>query len=87
MSSEDASRIVGDLDRLAAEFASEIAGLTTDLEIRAAQARFVGKKGRVSELMKALGRLPPADRPAVGEAATARWTTARWRWIWRAPPT
>jgi phenylalanyl-tRNA synthetase alpha chain len=69
MPSEDASRIIGDLERLAAELAVEVAGLSTEQEIRAAQARYVGKKGRVSELMKALGRLPSADRPSVGEAA------------------
>ncbi len=69
MPSEDASRIVADLDRLAAEFGGEIAGLAAEQEIRAAQARYVGKKGKVSELMKSLGRLPPEDRPAVGEAA------------------
>ena len=69
MPSEDASRIIADLDRLAAEFGGEIAGLAAEQEIRVAQARYVGKKGKVSELMKALGRLPAEDRPAVGEAA------------------
>jgi phenylalanyl-tRNA synthetase alpha chain len=69
MPSEDASRIIGELERLAGEFAAEIAGLASEQEIRAAQARYVGKKGRVSELMKVLGRLPPEDRPSVGEAA------------------
>jgi phenylalanyl-tRNA synthetase alpha chain len=69
MPSEGAAAIVADLDRLAGEFAGEIGGLATEQEIRAAQARYLGKKGRVSELMKALGRLPAEDRPVVGEAA------------------
>ncbi len=69
MPSEAAAGIVADLDRLASQFASEIGGLATEQEIRAAQARYLGKKGLVSELMKALGRLPGEDRPAVGEAA------------------
>jgi phenylalanyl-tRNA synthetase alpha chain len=69
MPSEGAAAIIADLDRLAAEFAAEITGLATEQEIRAAQARYLGKKGRLSELMKALGRLPAEDRPAVGEAA------------------
>jgi phenylalanyl-tRNA synthetase alpha chain len=69
MPSEDASRIIADLDRLAGELTSEIAGLATEQEIRAAQARYVGKKGKVSELMKVLGRLPAEERPSVGEAA------------------
>ena len=61
--------LIGDLDRLAGAFADEIGALATEQEIRLAQARYLGKKGRVSELMKALGRLPPEERPAVGEAA------------------
>ncbi|MDB4979922.1 MAG: phenylalanyl-tRNA synthetase, alpha subunit, partial [Myxococcales bacterium] len=69
MASEAAAGIITDLDRLASQFASEIGGLATEQEIRAAQARYLGKKGLVSELMKALGRLPGEDRPAVGEAA------------------
>jgi phenylalanyl-tRNA synthetase alpha chain len=69
MPSEGAARIIADLDRLSAEFSVEIDGLATEQEIRAAQARYLGKKGKASELMKTLGRLPPEDRPAVGEAA------------------
>jgi phenylalanyl-tRNA synthetase alpha chain len=69
MPSEGVSAIIADLDRLAGEFASEIGALATEQEIRVAQARYLGKKGRVSELMKTLGRLPPEERPAVGEAA------------------
>jgi phenylalanyl-tRNA synthetase alpha chain len=69
MPSEGASRIVADLERLSAEFAAEIEGLASEQEIRAVQARYLGKKGKASELMKTLGRLPPEDRPVVGEAA------------------
>ncbi|HVR63432.1 MAG TPA: phenylalanine--tRNA ligase subunit alpha [Polyangia bacterium] len=61
--------MIADLDGLGAAFAHEIDGLATEQEIRAAQARYLGKKGKASELMKALGRLPAEDRPAVGEAA------------------
>jgi len=69
VSSADTSKLIAELDRLAAEFAGEIGGLATEEEIRLAQARYLGKKGKVSDLMKALGKLPPAERPAVGEAA------------------
>jgi len=69
MSSAETSTLIGELDRLAAEFAGEIGALATEEEIRVAQARYLGKKGKVSELMKALGKLPPGERPAVGEAA------------------
>jgi phenylalanyl-tRNA synthetase alpha chain len=69
MPSAGAAAIIADLDRLAAELVAELAGLATEQEIRAAQARYLGKKGRLGEPMKALGRLPAEDRPAVGEAA------------------
>jgi len=69
MPSPGAQQIIDELDRLAAALAEEIRPLATEQEIRAAQARYLGKKGRASELMKALGRLPPEERPAVGEAA------------------
>jgi phenylalanyl-tRNA synthetase alpha chain len=61
--------LVAELDRLAAEFGAEIGGLHTEQEIRLAQARYLGKKGKLAEPMKMLGRLPPEARPAVGEAA------------------
>jgi phenylalanyl-tRNA synthetase alpha chain len=69
LSTTETADLVAELDRLAGAFASEIAALATEQEIRLAQARYLGKKGKVSDLMKALGRLPPAARPVVGEAA------------------
>jgi phenylalanyl-tRNA synthetase alpha chain len=69
MPSPGAQEIIDELDRLPAALNDEIRPLTTEQEIRAAQARYLGKKGRASELMKALGRLPADERPVVGEAA------------------
>jgi phenylalanyl-tRNA synthetase alpha chain len=64
-----AQDLVRSFEALAAEFSTEVAGLSTDEEIRLAQSRYLGKKGRATELMKLLGRIPTADRPAVGVAA------------------
>ncbi len=64
-----AAALVEELRRLGGEFAGEIAALSTEQEIRLAQARYLGRKGRVTDLMKALGKIPPAERPLVGEAA------------------
>ena len=69
MPSAETSQLVAEIERLGQEFAAEIAGLATEQEIRLAQARYLGKKGKLAEPMKALGRLPASDRPAVGEAA------------------
>jgi phenylalanyl-tRNA synthetase alpha chain len=59
--------LVTQLEQLEKQFADVIGPLTDEQAIRAAQAQFLGKKGLVSQLMKELGRLPPADRPVVGE--------------------
>ena len=64
---------VDDLSRellsLEEAFRKETSQLKGEPELRAAQARYLGKKGRVSELMKKLGGLPAPDRPKVGEVA------------------
>jgi phenylalanyl-tRNA synthetase alpha chain len=64
-----ADKVIEDLVRLSEEFGGEIGALASEQEIRLAQARYLGRKGRVTELMKALGRIPAEDRPRVGEAA------------------
>ena len=61
--------LVRSFDSLSAEFSAEIAGLRTEEELRLAQARYLGKKGKATELMKLLGRIPAAERPMVGAAA------------------
>src|SRR5260221_316038 len=63
------SELISNLEKLGDEFQSVIAPLADEQAIRAAQAQFLGKKGKVSELMKELGKLPPGERPAVGAAA------------------
>jgi phenylalanyl-tRNA synthetase alpha chain len=69
VSSAETDQLVTALADLTGAFAAEVATATTEEDIRLAQARYLGKKGKVSELMKALGRLAPGERPAVGEAA------------------
>jgi phenylalanyl-tRNA synthetase alpha chain len=67
--SSQAGDLIAELRRLAEEFLSEIAGLQAEQDIRLAQARYLGRKGRLTEVMKALGRIPNEERPKVGEAA------------------
>jgi phenylalanyl-tRNA synthetase alpha chain len=64
-----AGDLTAELRRLAEEFLAEIAGLHAEQDIRLAQARYLGRKGRLTEVMKALGRIPVEERPKVGEAA------------------
>ncbi|MEO8703030.1 MAG: phenylalanine--tRNA ligase subunit alpha, partial [Kofleriaceae bacterium] len=63
-----AQELIANLDRLRDEFASVIETLADEQSIRAAQAQFLGKKGKVTEAMKALAGLPAGDRPTVGSA-------------------
>ena len=63
-----ASDLIANLDKLGDEFLAVIQPLSDEQAIRAAQAQFLGKKGKVSEVMKELSKLPPADRPLVGAA-------------------
>jgi len=58
--------LIANLERLGHEFLAAIPPLADEQAIRATHAQFVGKKGKVSELMKELGRLPATDRPLVG---------------------
>src|SRR5678815_1834635 len=64
-----ADDLIANLERLGDEFDAAIAPLGDEQTLRAAQAGFLGKKGKLSEVMKELGRLPAGDRPAVGAAA------------------
>jgi phenylalanyl-tRNA synthetase alpha chain len=64
-----AQDLVRSFEALAAEFSREVAELSAEEEIRLAQSRYLGRKGRATELMKLLGRIPQVARPAVGVAA------------------
>lgn len=61
--------LIAKLEQLGDEFLAMIQPLADEQSIRAAQAQFLGKKGKVSELMKELGKLPGNERPQVGAAA------------------
>ncbi|HXN15401.1 MAG TPA: phenylalanine--tRNA ligase subunit alpha [Usitatibacter sp.] len=57
-----------DLQQIVAE-AARVIGATANLaDLEQAKARFLGKSGSLTELLKALGKLPPAERPAAGAA-------------------
>jgi phenylalanyl-tRNA synthetase alpha chain len=64
----DKAHLIDRLHGLRDEFLAAIQPLADEQAIRAAQAQYLGKKGKVSELMKELGKLPNGDRPAVGAA-------------------
>jgi phenylalanyl-tRNA synthetase alpha chain len=58
--------LVKQLEALGAEFGRDASACTSEQDIRALQARFLGKKGSVSQLMKQMGALPPDQRRELG---------------------
>lgn len=65
MSADD---LIQQLERLGQEFDAEIEPLTSEQDIRNTQARYLGKKGQVSQLMKHMRQIPGPDKKRVGES-------------------
>ncbi|HEX7776308.1 MAG TPA: phenylalanine--tRNA ligase subunit alpha [Parvibaculum sp.] len=55
-----------DLDRLEAEFLTAVADAMDEATLEAVRVAALGKKGRVSELMKSLGAMSPEERKTAG---------------------
>jgi phenylalanyl-tRNA synthetase alpha chain len=63
-----ADELIARIEDLGTQFAREIEPLIDEQEIRNLQARYMGKKGQVSQLMKQMGAVPAEARRTVGEA-------------------
>ena len=61
------------LDTIVQEALELFAGITDAAQLEHAKARYLGKAGALTELQKTLGKLSPAERPAMG----ARFNTAK----------
>lgn len=59
---------MNDLDPLVAEARSEFASAQTPADLENAKARFIGKSGRVTELLKGMAALSPEDKKTRGAA-------------------
>ncbi len=59
------------VDAIADEARAAIARATSSAELEELRVRFLGRQGRLTPLLRSLGSLPPAERPAVGAAANA----------------
>lgn len=64
MSTQDAIS----LDQLLAEGRDAVARAASPAELDAVRVDYLGKKGRLTEQLKSLGRLPPEERPRAGQA-------------------
>ena len=63
-----------ELDTLKSQLMSEIAAAADEPAIEAVRVSALGKKGSVSEPLKTLGSMTPADLPTRGAAITQRRT-------------
>jgi phenylalanyl-tRNA synthetase alpha chain len=61
--------VLNELDRLDKEFQSQLASAATSEALERVRVEFLGRKGRLAELMKTLPALSPAERPAAGKRA------------------
>lgn len=54
------------LQQIVEEAGAAFSGITDPVVLEQEKARFLGKTGVLTELLKGLGKLPPAERPAAG---------------------
>ena len=62
---------MSDLDSLAHQARGEFAAASTPAELENAKARYLGRSGRVTELLKAMGSLSVEDKRARGAQINA----------------
>src|SRR5438093_8532295 len=56
-----------DLEQLESEAATAIDGTASLADLQAVEVRYLGSKGAITSLMRGIGALPPAERPAFGQ--------------------
>ena len=57
---------MNDVEQLVAQAAAEFAGIADAAALEQAKARYLGKSGSITELLKGLGRLAPEERKQAG---------------------
>jgi phenylalanyl-tRNA synthetase alpha chain len=55
-----------DLDDLLEEATTLFNSMDNAVELEQAKARYLGRQGKLTELLKGLGKLPPVERPGIG---------------------
>jgi phenylalanyl-tRNA synthetase alpha chain len=62
---------MNELESIVAEALAEFAACAEPASLENAKARYTGKNGRLTDLLKALGKLSPTERPAAGARINA----------------
>lgn len=60
-----------DVDAIVRKAITAFAAIDDPDQLERAKARFLGRTGELTELLKGLGKLPPAERPALGSRVNA----------------
>ena len=60
-----------DVDAIVKDALAAFAGIDDAVELERAKARYLGKSGALTQLLKGLGKLPAAERPAFGSRVNA----------------
>lgn len=60
-----------DVDAIVKEALAAFAGIDNAVELERAKARYLGKSGALTQLLKGLSKLPAAERPAFGSRVNA----------------
>ena len=55
-----------ELQQILEQAQQQFAAIQDEADLEQAKARYVGKEGALTQLLKGLGKLPPAERPAAG---------------------
>ncbi len=61
--------MLNELERLRVDFEAQLAAASSAEAVEKLRVEFLGRKGRLAELMKALATVAPVDRPAMGKRA------------------
>ena len=69
------------LDQLVASATSDFAAATEPAKLEDAKARYLGKEGSLTALLKGLGKLPAEERKSAGAGSTSpRSASSRRSW-------
>ncbi len=66
--SDKLKALVAEAEQLLPDFLRDAAGVKSTAQIEELRLRYLGKKGRISALMKSFGALSPEERPLAGKA-------------------
>ncbi len=65
----DSQRMGEALSRLEKEGTSELQSASGEGQVQAVRTKYLGRKGLLTQILREMGKLPPEERPAIGQLA------------------